>query len=606
MLRRSSAAHSRGVSAVEYIIVLALLACTAIAGHKLFGAQVKCKVAIAINAFGGADSPACAEAGSGSSTVASNDPPPPSRCFVAGTLVVTDSGPRPIESLDVGVRVLARAEEGGELAWKPILRTYASHSRSLVRLRIAGGGRVETLEVTPNHRLRLADGEWLPAGQLAPGEDQLVDESGAPLELLEAESLPEQVPVYNLEVGDFHTYFVGELNVWAHNGPPEPPPPGIDAEPGPATPIPVTVIRPKKKKKRPVVVIPDAPIASPEPPPRPPTPVVAPPPPPVHSEPPSPVSPASPVSPVSPAHSEPPSPTSSEPESPSTPLLDGFNRQRFDHRMNTPGSIWDIDKAAAKIEKEKAERDALEAEVRRQEAAVRAAQNKLHKAKGRAQIEAAEEELEEAKTDRLLAKIKYEEIAQRKRLLDHYRATIGTQRIPPPDTPVGTVTIHVVANPDSAMSGHSWVSFTADPTADPAHLTFTMWRDAQEGRGTPLGFFANREQNGGGLGYGNNLPGIVLIPDPPGTRSPGTAQQSYPVTQSQLDSLLIYTDDTKNKDYNLCTHNCTSWATGAIQATGNTPPPARWMGSSWLGVDNPNSLNHNIKTQQAADSGGCG
>jgi hypothetical protein len=618
MLHRPHAARSRGASSVEYVIVLLLLAITAVAGNKVFGARVKCKVATALNAFGGASSAACAE--SSPTTVAANDPPP-NLCFVAGTPVVTADGLLPIESLEVGMRVLARAESGGELDWKPVVHTFVSHSRSLVRLTLAGAGRIETLEVTPNHRMHVLDRGWLPAGELAPGRDRLVDESGAPLELLEAEALPDQVPVYNLEVEDFHTYFVGELSVWVHNRAPDPP--IAEPEPIAAEPVPVIVVRRRPPRRPRPPVGGEPPIAAPRPPVASPPPPIAspPPPPPIVTAPPPVAEPHSPASgPPSPGSSPPSSPVESEPSSPGTPLLNGFNQTIFDHRMHAPGSIWSNDGAAsAAAQQEDADKLArINAQLERARQAARAAAAKLQAAQKRGtpeQIEAADEASFDARMERDRWQRAYDAIRERQTSLDRYQSSYGHAPPPPPDEVVGTLTIH--AGPSSAdptrltpqevaqMSvGHSWVSFQASPDAAPAHLPFTMWNDAQDSRPTTLGFFPVDRTFGGG----RSIPGTVLIPDPITRHTSGSASQSYPLTQAQLDRLLIYADDNRNASYNACTNNCTSWAAGAVSATGHTPPPSRWMGTSWMGIDNPNSLHNGIVGNRPPPpaGGGCG
>lgn len=82
--------------------------------------------------------------------------------------------------------------------------------------------------MTPNHRVYSVDrGTWVEAGELRAGErlgsakqDGNADERGdGPGVLVVARVEPREgrVAVYNLEVSRYHTYFVGEPGVWAHN-----------------------------------------------------------------------------------------------------------------------------------------------------------------------------------------------------------------------------------------------------------------------------------------------------------------------------------------------------------------------------------------------------
>jgi Flp pilus assembly pilin Flp len=222
-------ARCRGTSAIEYVLVLVLIAAAGVVGFQALGDGVKCRLAQATNLFGGASAKACA-ATNGSAPLALNGPSPggddckgvncfaPGKCFVAGTLVWTAAGTQPIESISVGAEVLTRAEDEGPATWRRVTRTLVNTSGSLVRLVVANDdGDEETLTLTPGHLLRLAAGEWHPAATLTPGRDQLLDSDGRPLEVRSAESLPDRVPVYNLEVDELHTYFVGRLGVWVHN-----------------------------------------------------------------------------------------------------------------------------------------------------------------------------------------------------------------------------------------------------------------------------------------------------------------------------------------------------------------------------------------------------
>src|SRR5437899_1599855 len=145
-------------------------------------------------------------------------------------------------------------------------------------------GRQGTLEVTPNHLVQVLDGDWVPAGELTPGRDQLLAVDGTPLELRVAESQARNEPVFNLEVEDFHTYFVGDLGVWVHNGGPNAPPiQELPLEPDPpavvaGAPEPVVIVRRRRRRGRvnvdapPLAVPPPPPVAAPPPPvdPRPP------------------------------------------------------------------------------------------------------------------------------------------------------------------------------------------------------------------------------------------------------------------------------------------------------------------------------------------------
>lgn len=75
-------------------------------------------------------------------------------------------------------------------------------------------GDEQELLVTAEHPLRTQSG-WTVVSELEPGDLVLGREGWAEVSSVEASGRTETV--YNFEVEDFHTYFVGEGGVWAHN-----------------------------------------------------------------------------------------------------------------------------------------------------------------------------------------------------------------------------------------------------------------------------------------------------------------------------------------------------------------------------------------------------
>ena len=69
--------------------------------------------------------------------------------------------------------------------------------------------------MTPEHPFRVVDGGWVAAGDLTTS-DQLDGVEGA-LRVASIRRFAEDATVFNLEVRDAHTYFVGELGAWVHN-----------------------------------------------------------------------------------------------------------------------------------------------------------------------------------------------------------------------------------------------------------------------------------------------------------------------------------------------------------------------------------------------------
>jgi hypothetical protein len=194
-------------------------------------------------------------------------------CFAAGTIVHTEQGPLPIEKVRVGTQVLSQPENGGEIAYKRVVNTVAHLDQQVhaVQVKVQGSDELTTLITTPNHpfwvQTPLAHGQhWLAAEHLEPGfilqiadgriatvyanglirqtqhthigfaaDDRVGVGVGMMLDLSNPKHIhliaPQQpselgtlelgepylTPVYNFEVEEFHTYYVGDSAVWVHN-----------------------------------------------------------------------------------------------------------------------------------------------------------------------------------------------------------------------------------------------------------------------------------------------------------------------------------------------------------------------------------------------------
>lgn len=74
------------------------------------------------------------------------------------------------------------------------------------------------IDTTTNHPFYVIDRGWVAAGDLVESDEvYLIDGSTAIITGSEIEKLDETIKVYNLEVEDFNTYFVGNVPVLVHN-----------------------------------------------------------------------------------------------------------------------------------------------------------------------------------------------------------------------------------------------------------------------------------------------------------------------------------------------------------------------------------------------------
>lgn len=146
-------------------------------------------------------------------------------CFIAGTLIHTQHGLVAIETIKVGDKVLSRDEKTGEQVYKPVLQTFIKHNIEILEITVEKvttdiqGSVQKTQQVistTAEHPFWVEKRRWIKAGNILP-KDRLVALGGDNYTVIAIAATGNYTTVYNFEVADFHTYFVGEDGVWVHN-----------------------------------------------------------------------------------------------------------------------------------------------------------------------------------------------------------------------------------------------------------------------------------------------------------------------------------------------------------------------------------------------------
>jgi hypothetical protein len=154
-------------------------------------------------------------------------------CFSGETLVLVTYGDgndlndvhfEAIEYLKVGAKVLSRDEATGEMAFRRVLKFYNNGYREVYDIYISGPEidekfgdptRKSPLGATPDHPFWVQGKGWTPARELKPGDEFLTYDDN-PLIVDRVEPAVYPATVFNLEVEDFNTYFVGG-GIWVHN-----------------------------------------------------------------------------------------------------------------------------------------------------------------------------------------------------------------------------------------------------------------------------------------------------------------------------------------------------------------------------------------------------
>ena len=136
-------------------------------------------------------------------------------CFVAGTQVLTETGNTAIENIQVGDYVWSTNPETNETEIKRVARIFRNEASEIVHIKLNG----ETITCTNEHPFYSPILGWTAACKLKAG-DILVTLNGnlIVVEWVQHEILESPVTVYNFEVEDFHTYYVGDNDgVLVHN-----------------------------------------------------------------------------------------------------------------------------------------------------------------------------------------------------------------------------------------------------------------------------------------------------------------------------------------------------------------------------------------------------
>ena len=135
-------------------------------------------------------------------------------CFVAGTTVLTTLGKKAIETIEIGDTVPCVDHITGEFSEKKVVTTTVNKVNRLIELDIDE----EFIQCTETHPFQVKSRGWVNASDLNPGDIVYTkDWNTATVKSVNLLELDEPVEVFNFEVEDCHTYFVGNNCVLVHN-----------------------------------------------------------------------------------------------------------------------------------------------------------------------------------------------------------------------------------------------------------------------------------------------------------------------------------------------------------------------------------------------------
>jgi hypothetical protein len=142
-------------------------------------------------------------------------PPPDPSCFRGATPVWTNTGSHAIQEIRPGDRVLSQNISSGELAYKLVEQVTKRNPTPMVKITVGGEEIVSTL----GHPFWVNGKRWVMAKHLQTG--CVLHTVSGPRTIDKVERIPAAKEWYefshNLQVADFHTFFVGQNQVLVHH-----------------------------------------------------------------------------------------------------------------------------------------------------------------------------------------------------------------------------------------------------------------------------------------------------------------------------------------------------------------------------------------------------
>jgi len=135
-------------------------------------------------------------------------------CFSGDTLVTTKDGLKRIDQIQEGEMVLSKDVNTGTIDYRQVKHVYVKSTYEFVHLTLGN----EEIRTTASHLFFTDSGWWKAAENLKYG-DRILNNKGEYETLLESsvETLQQPEKIYNLNVDEFHTYFVGASGLLVHN-----------------------------------------------------------------------------------------------------------------------------------------------------------------------------------------------------------------------------------------------------------------------------------------------------------------------------------------------------------------------------------------------------
>lgn len=137
------------------------------------------------------------------------------KCFTGDTLVHTEKGLVPICLIEKGDLVYSRKKDNNVIAVKKVISRSESAAHTLYEIEINNTSLVST---TAYHSFYLEEKGWVNAIHLCVGDKLSAANGLASITAIKKRIYEEPIVVYNLQVEEWESYFVTDLEIYVHNG----------------------------------------------------------------------------------------------------------------------------------------------------------------------------------------------------------------------------------------------------------------------------------------------------------------------------------------------------------------------------------------------------
>ena len=135
-------------------------------------------------------------------------------CFTAGTQVLTETGMKNIEDIQLGEKVYTINLDNNKRELKKVTNKFSGYTTEIYEITIGS----ELVKATPRHQFYIVDKGWIRAYDLKVGDRLVVkDNNKLIINKIVNKTDVGPIPVYNMEIEENNNYLVTKYELLVHN-----------------------------------------------------------------------------------------------------------------------------------------------------------------------------------------------------------------------------------------------------------------------------------------------------------------------------------------------------------------------------------------------------